>query len=70
MIVSTYQPFFSPFPAFFYKAHLSDLIVILDDVQFPLGTTWINGRKAWVSRKSTRCAYAMRGAGRENILPA
>ncbi len=42
MIVSTYQPFFSPFPAFFYKAHLSDLMVILDDVQFPLGTTWIS----------------------------
>jgi hypothetical protein len=42
MIVSTYQPFFSPFPAFFYKAHLADLLVILDDVQFPLGTTWIS----------------------------
>jgi hypothetical protein len=42
MIVSTYQPFFSPFPAFFYKAYLSDLMVILDDVQFPLRTTWIS----------------------------
>ena len=42
MIVSTYQPFFSPFPAFFYKAHLSDLMVVLDDVQFPLQTTWIS----------------------------
>jgi hypothetical protein len=42
MIVSTYQPFFSPFPAFFYKAHLSDLMVILDSVQFPLRTTWIS----------------------------
>lgn len=42
MIVSTCQPFFSPFPAFFYKAHLSDLMVILDDVQFPLRTTWIS----------------------------
>jgi hypothetical protein len=42
MIVSTYQPFFSPFPAFFYKAHLSDLMIILDNVQFPLRTTWIS----------------------------
>jgi hypothetical protein len=42
MIVSTYQPFFAPFPAFFYKAHRSDIMVILDDVQFPLRTTWIN----------------------------
>ena len=41
MIVSTYQPFFSPFPAFFYKAHLSDVIIILDDVQFPMRATWI-----------------------------
>jgi hypothetical protein len=42
MIVSTYQPFFSPFPAFFYKAHLSDLLIVLDDVQFPRGTTWVS----------------------------
>lgn len=42
MIVSTYQPFFAPFPAFFYKAYLSDVMVLLDDVQFPRGTTWIN----------------------------
>ncbi len=42
MIVSSYQPFFCPFPAFFYKAYLSDFIIILDDVQFPLRTTWVN----------------------------
>ncbi|MBN1840827.1 MAG: WbqC family protein [Deltaproteobacteria bacterium] len=42
MIVSTYQPFFSPFPAFFHKAYLSDVMVILDDVQFPLRTTWVS----------------------------
>jgi hypothetical protein len=41
MIVSTYQPFFCPFPGFFYKAHLSDIFVILDTVQFPRGTTWL-----------------------------
>jgi len=41
MIVSTYQPFFTPFPGFFLKAHLSDMMVILDDVQFPQRTTWI-----------------------------
>jgi len=41
MIVSTYQPFFAPFPGFFLKADLSDVMVILDDVQFPQRTTWI-----------------------------
>ena len=41
MIVSTYQPFFAPFSGFFYKARLSDIMVILDDVQFPQRTTWL-----------------------------
>ena len=42
MIVSTNQPYFSPFAGFFYKAYLSDIFIILDTVQFPRGTTWIN----------------------------
>lgn len=42
MIISTSQPYFSPFAGFFYKAHLSDIFVILDNVQFPRGTTWIS----------------------------
>jgi hypothetical protein len=42
MIISTNQPYFLPFPGFFYKAHLSDIFVILDTVQFPRGTTWIS----------------------------
>lgn len=42
MILSAGQPYFAPFSGFFYKAHLSDIFVILDEVQFPLGTTWIS----------------------------
>jgi len=42
MILSANQPYFAPFPGFFYKAWMSDLFVILDDVQFPQGTTWIS----------------------------
>ena len=41
MIISTTQPYFAPYPGFFYKAQLSDYFVILDDVQFPRKTTWI-----------------------------
>ena len=41
MVVSTNQPYFAPFPGFFYKAYRSDIFVILDEVQFPRGTTWI-----------------------------
>jgi hypothetical protein len=42
MIISANQPYFCPFPGFFYKASLSDVLIILDDVQFPQGTTWIS----------------------------
>jgi hypothetical protein len=41
MIITASRPYFAPFPAFFYRAHLADVFVILDSVQFPRGTTWI-----------------------------
>jgi len=41
MIVSTHRPYFAPFPGFFRKAQRSDILIILDQVQFPRGTTWI-----------------------------
>ena len=41
MIISAHQPYFCPYPGFFYKALLSDILVILDEVQFPQRTTWI-----------------------------
>jgi hypothetical protein len=41
MIVSTSRPYFAPFPGFFSRVYRSDLFVILDNVQFPRGTTWI-----------------------------
>ena len=42
MILSAGQPYFAPFPGFFYKIHRSDIFVLLDQVQFPRGTTWVN----------------------------
>jgi len=41
MIVSANQPLFAPFTGFFSKAYLSDTMVILDEVQFPLKSTWV-----------------------------
>jgi len=41
MIVSAYQPYFAPFPGFFHKAMGSDILVLMDAVQFPRGTTWL-----------------------------
>lgn len=42
MILSVNQPYFAPFLGFFYKIHRSDIFVILDQVQFPRGTTWLS----------------------------
>jgi hypothetical protein len=42
MIISANHPYFAPFPGFFHKALLSDALIILDEVQFPQGTTWIS----------------------------
>jgi hypothetical protein len=42
MIISANQPYFCPYPGFFYKAWLSDVLVLLDEVQFPRGGTWIS----------------------------
>jgi hypothetical protein len=53
MIVSTNQPYFFPYPGFFYKAHLSDTFVILDEVQFPRGTTWVT-RNRFKNDQGTR----------------
>jgi hypothetical protein len=52
MTLSLNQPYFFPHIGFFYKAYLSDHLVILDDVQFPRGTTWIS-RNRWKNAQGT-----------------
>ncbi len=41
MIVSAHRPYFAPYPGFFKKVLLSDVFVVLDSVQFPLGRSWL-----------------------------
>lgn len=41
MLLCTNQPYFAPFPGFFFKARQSNIMVILDRVQFPRGFTWL-----------------------------
>ena len=54
MIVSVNQPYFAPFPGFFRKAALSDILVLLDNVQFPRGTTWMTrNRFTWQRSRKT-----------------
>lgn len=53
MIITSCRPYFAPFAGFFYRIHLADIFVILDDIQFPRGATWItrnrfkNDRGTW-----------------------
>lgn len=42
MRVTTHQPIFMPWPGFFRKAGASDVMVLLDDVQFPQGRSWLS----------------------------
>ena len=42
MILAAHQPIFMPWPGFFHKALHSDCLVLLDDVQFPRGRSWLN----------------------------
>lgn len=42
MILTTHQPLFLPWPGFFCKAAQSDRMILLDDVQFPRGRSWLN----------------------------
>jgi len=40
-IVAVHQPIFLPWPGFFHKAAHSDYLVLLDNVQFPRGRSWL-----------------------------
>lgn len=41
MIASAARPYFCPYPGYFAKILVSDIFVVLDEVQFPQGSTWI-----------------------------
>jgi hypothetical protein len=45
MILATHQPIFLPWPGFLYKALHCDRLVLLDDVQFPRGRTWLTSNR-------------------------
>jgi hypothetical protein len=45
MILATHQPIFLPWPGFFHKAFHCDHLVLLDEVQFPRGRTWLTSNR-------------------------
>ncbi|UCG11318.1 MAG: WbqC family protein [Deltaproteobacteria bacterium] len=42
MMIACHQPNFMPWPGIFFKAMRAEHLVLLDDVQFPLGGSWVN----------------------------
>jgi hypothetical protein len=68
-IVSTYQPYFAPFPGFFYKMDLADIFVVLDTVQFPRGATWITRNRFKNDRGTFRLSVPVwrKGLGLQKI---
>jgi len=76
MIVSANQPLFAPFAGFFSKIYLSDTMVILDEVQFPRGTTWItrnrfknDGGTLWISIPVWRRGLGLQRINEVRIYP-
>jgi hypothetical protein len=41
LVLTTHQPIFLPWPGFFAKALHADAMVLLDEVEFPFGRSWI-----------------------------
>jgi hypothetical protein len=69
MILSAHQPYFAPYAGFFYKAHRSDVLCLLDQVQFPRGTTWIS-RNRFKNHQGTlwiTIPVRKKGLGLQNI---
>ena len=69
IVISVNQPYFFPFVGFFYKAYLSDIFVILDDVQFPRGTTWLTRNRFKNAQGSLRMTVPVikKGLGLQKI---
>ncbi len=42
MDFAIHQPSFIPWPGFFFKAQHTDILILLDSVQFPRGFSWVN----------------------------
>jgi hypothetical protein len=42
MMIACHHPNFMPWPGLFFKGMQAEQLVLLDDVQFPLGGSWIN----------------------------
>jgi hypothetical protein len=74
VIVAAHQPIFLPWPGFFHKAAHSDRLVLLDDVQFPRGRTWLTRNRLknedgelWLTVPVLRKGRGLQAIGRVEI---
>jgi hypothetical protein len=82
MMIACHHPNFMPWPGLFFKGMQAEQLVLLDDVQFPLGGSWINrnrlkndqggqfGSEAGVSRVLIRLKSATTEIGRKSTCSA
>ncbi len=63
MIVSAARPYFCPYPGYFARILASDVFVVLDDVQFPQGSTWITRNRFKNDRGELRLSIPVRKKG-------
>lgn len=63
MIVSANQPYFAPFAGFFLKAEFSDILVLMDDVQFPQRSTWLTRNRFKNDRGTLRLSVPVQKKG-------
>lgn len=64
MILATHQPIFLPWPGFFHKALRADRLVLLDEVQFPLGRGWLTRNRLKSAQGELWLSVPVRKKGR------
>jgi hypothetical protein len=70
MVATTHQPIFLPWPGFFHKALRADVLVLLDQVQFPQGRSWMYRNRLKSDQGDHWLRVPIRRAGRGRQMVA
>lgn len=64
MKVACHQPAYLPWPGFFFKSMKAEVLVLLDSVQFPRGSSWVNRNRIKTPRGQTWLTVPVKKKGR------
>jgi hypothetical protein len=64
MKIASHQPCYLPWPGFFFKALRADVLVLLDSVQLPRGTSWVSRNRIKTPAGQTWLTVPVRRKGR------